>query len=140
MIQQTLAMHSCFNYRVDVVAAVIERDGRVLICQRKGGRHAHKWEFPGGKIERGESPADALKRELREELAIEAEIGERIDRIHVQYGNGPLISLEFYRVNKFRGEPVNVQFEQMVWAERRRLPEYDFLDGDIAFVHKLAEQ
>jgi len=140
MIQQPLAMHSCFNYRVDVVAAVIERNGRVLICQRKGGRHAHKWEFPGGKVERGESPTDALKRELREELAMDAKIGERIDRIQVQYGNGPLISLEFYHVTEFSGEPVNLQFEQMVWAERRRLPEYDFLDGDIAFVHKLAER
>ena len=138
MIQQTLAMHSCFNYRVDVVAAVIERNGNVLICQRKGGRHALKWEFPGGKVEPGESAPEALKRELQEELAIDAEIGEPIDRIQVRYGNGPLISIEFFRVTEFNGEPVNLQFEQIVWADRRRLPEYDFLDGDIAFVQKLS--
>ena len=138
MIQQLLAVHSCFNYRVDVVAAVIERDGRVLICQRKGGRHAHKWEFPGGKIERGESPHAALKRELREELAIDAEIGEQIERHEVRYGNGPLIRLHFFRVTEFSPEPANLQFERIVWEEPARLPRYDFLEGDLEFVKRLA--
>ena len=59
-----------------VVAAVIQRDRQVLIGQRRASdRHALKWEFPGGKVELHESPRDALKRELREELGIEAEIG-----------------------------------------------------------------
>jgi 8-oxo-dGTP diphosphatase len=138
VIQQTLAMHSCFNYRVVVVAAVIERDGKVLICQRKGGRHARKWEFPGGKVEPGETPREALKRELREELAIEAEIGDELDRYRLQYGEGPVISLHFHRVTSFEGEPVNLQFENIVWEKRTRLPEYDFLEGDIEFVQRLA--
>ncbi len=132
-------MHPCFNYRVDVVAAVIERDGKVLICQRKGGRHALKWEFPGGKVEPGEESAQALRRELREELGIEAQIGPQIERHDVRYGNGPLLRLHFFRVTDFQGEPVNLQFEKIVWEERSRLPEYDFLEGDLAFVKRLAQ-
>jgi len=122
-----------------VVAAVIEREGRVLICQRKGGRHALKWEFPGGKVERGETPQVALERELREELAIEARIGEEIHRHNVRYGNGPLIFLMFFRVTDFSGEPVNLQFVRIVWEERSKLPDYDFLEGDVEFVRRLAD-
>jgi len=138
MIQQTFAVHSCFNYRVDVVAAVIERDGRVLICQRKGGRHALKWEFPGGKVEPGEHLADALRRELREELGIDAEIGPEIGRHETRYGSGPLLRLYFYRVTDFTGDPVNLQFEQIAWELRSKLPDYDFLEGDLEFVKRLA--
>ena len=125
---------------MNVVAAVIERDGHVLICQRKRGRHALKWEFPGGKVEVGESPQAALARELREELAIEARIGEEIHRHDVRYGDGPLIHLMFYRVTDFSGEPANLVFAQMVWETHKKLPEYDFLEGDSEFVRKLADQ
>src|SRR6202790_1237007 len=122
-----------------VVAAVIERDGRVLICQRKRGRHALKWEFPGGKVEPNEDPHEALARELREELAIEAQIGEELAQFAVRYGRDPEIQLPFYRVTQFTGEPVNVVFEQIVWETRARLPEYDFLEGDVEFVRRLAK-
>ena len=123
---------------MEVVAAVIERDGRVLICQRKSGaKHALKWEFPGGKVESGEESASALARELREELQIEATIGPMIHAKTVRYSNGPAISLEFYQVTEFSGEPVNLEFEQIVWEERTKLARYDFLEGDIEFVKKL---
>ena len=121
-----------------VVAAVIERDGQVLICQRKSGRHALKWEFPGGKVEPEEDPREALARELREELAIEAHIGEELERHQVQYGEGPRIRLRFYRVTQFMGEPVNLEFKRIVWEARERLPKYDFLEGDAEFVRRLA--
>jgi 8-oxo-dGTP diphosphatase len=123
---------------MDVVAAVIERDGLVLICQRKKGRHALKWEFPGGKIEHGESPEDALQRELREELRIDATIGEELHHETIRYGRGPVIHLLFYRVTDFAGVPVNTEFEQIVWERRAKLAEYDFLDGDLEFVRRLA--
>ena len=123
---------------MNVVAAVIERDGRILICQRKrGARHALKWEFPGGKVEPGEGSASALARELREELQIEAVIGPRIHVQSVRYGNGPTIHLEFYQVTDFSPEPVNLQFEQIVWEHRSNLATYDFLEGDVEFVKKL---
>jgi 8-oxo-dGTP diphosphatase len=124
---------------MEVVAAVIERDGRILICQRKrGARHALKWEFPGGKVEPGENSASALARELREELSIEARIGERLHSETVRYPKGPAIRLQFFHVTEFSGEPVNLQFEQIVWEDRPRLAGYDFLEGDVEFVKKLA--
>jgi 8-oxo-dGTP diphosphatase len=123
---------------MNVVAAVIEREGRILICQRRGGRHALKWEFPGGKIEPGEDARSALARELREELQIEATIGALLHIETFHYADGPAIHLEFYRVTDFSGEPVNLQFEQIVWEAPHNLPAYDFLEGDIEFVKKLA--
>jgi mutator protein MutT len=123
---------------MNVVAAVIEREGRILICQRRGGRHAHKWEFPGGKVEPGEDSQSALARELREELGIQAAIGPLMHSETVRYPSGPAIHLEFYRVTNFSPEPANLQFEQIVWESPRDLPGYDFLEGDIEFVKKLA--
>ncbi len=124
---------------MNVVAAVIERNGWVLICQRKrGGPHALKWEFPGGKIEPGEEPREALARELREELAIAAHIGEELGRHEVRYGNEPPIRLQFFRVTEFAGEPLNHEFETIRWARRGDLLEYDFLAGDVDLVRALA--
>jgi 8-oxo-dGTP diphosphatase len=123
---------------MDVVAAVIERNGRILICQRKSGRHALKWEFPGGKIEPGEDARSALARELVEELGIEARIGTLLHAETVQYQGSPSIRLQFYQVTDFSGEPVNLQFEQIVWEEPQNLPGYDFLEGDVEFVKKIA--
>ncbi len=124
---------------MEVVAAVIERDGRILIGQRKPrGRHALKWEFPGGKVEPGEEPRAALARELREELGIEAKIGEEIERYDFSYAAQPT-HLIFFRVTEFVGEPANLDFAQIAWAERSQLPEYDFLEGDVDFVRRLAK-
>ena len=121
-----------------VVAAVIERDGEILICQRKpGGRHALKWEFPGGKVEPGEDDRAALARELREELGIDAEIGEEMEAYDFRYGDGPAVHLLFFRVRAFEGELRNLDFAQMVWENPRRLAEYDFLEGDVDFVGRL---
>jgi 8-oxo-dGTP diphosphatase len=124
---------------VRVVAALIERDGKILIAQRKpGGRHALKWEFPGGKVEPGEDDRAALARELREELQIDAVIGDEIDSYDFRYGQGPVTHLRFFRVSEFSGEPQNLDFAQIVWQDPRRLPEYDFLEGDVDFVRRLA--
>jgi 8-oxo-dGTP diphosphatase len=123
---------------MDVVAAVIEREGRILICQRRAGRHAHKWEFPGGKVEPGEDSRSALVRELREELQIEATIGAELDTATVRYPASPPIRLQFFLVTEFSGEPVNLEFEQILWEDPRNLAGYDFLEGDIEFVKKLA--
>ena len=125
--------------RAEVVAAVLMRDGRILIGQRKrGGRHPLKWEFPGGKVEPGEGPRAALARELREELSIEAEIGEELDSYEVHYADGFGAQLHFYHVTRFQGEPRNLDFEQILWERPQRLPDYDFLEGDVTFVAKVA--
>jgi 8-oxo-dGTP diphosphatase len=125
---------------VEVVAAVIERGGLVLIGQRKPrGRHALKWEFPGGKVEPGEESREALVRELREELGIEARIGDEIERYDFSYSANNVTRLIFFHVTKFTGEPENLDFAQIVWAHRNRLPDYDFLEGDVEFVRRLAK-
>lgn len=124
---------------VRVVAAVIERGGKILIGQRKpGGRHALKWEFPGGKVEPGEDDPTALARELREELHIDATIGEEIETYDFRYGNGPVTRLRFFHVTEFSGEPRNVDFAQIAWVDPQRLAGYDFLEGDVDFVRRLA--
>jgi 8-oxo-dGTP diphosphatase len=123
---------------ITVVAAVIERDGLVLIGQRKRtGRHPLKWEFPGGKVELGEDPRAAVVRELREELGIEAAAGEQIDGYEVQYPDGPVTRLLFFRVTSFAGEPQNLDFEQIVWERPSWLSAYDFLEGDRPFISRL---
>ena len=89
---------------MEVVAAVIERDGQILIGQRKArGRHGLKWEFPGGKVEPGEELRAALARELREELGIDAQIGEEIERYDFSYATQPPTHLIFFQVTGVRG-------------------------------------
>jgi len=122
-----------------VVAAVVERDGRILVCQRKAGaRHELKWEFPGGKVEAGETPRQALQRELEEELGIQADIGAEIVRYEYRYHARATILLIFFRVTEYSGEPKNLDFTAIRWEARERLPHYDFLDGDVDFVRRLA--
>jgi (d)CTP diphosphatase len=79
----------------------------------------------------------ALERELQEELAIRAVIGEELASYDTRYPGGPLTRLRFYRVTEFSGEPQNLDFEQLAWESRDRLAAYDFLEGDIAFVRML---
>ena len=127
------------SHVIEVVAAVIERAGLILIGQRKPrGRHGLKWEFPGGKVEPGEEPRAALARELREELGIEAHIGEEIERYDFIYVSGAITRLVFFRVTEFAGEPENLDFSAIEWAPREKLPQYDFLEGDVEFVRRLA--
>ncbi len=122
-----------------VVAGVLQREGKLLIGQRMAGdRHALKWEFPGGKVEPGETPRQALTRELREELGVEARVGAEVARYeHSRNGRGPMILL-FHRVEEFVGEPRSEAFEQIRWESPAALPDYDFLDGDLDFVRRLA--
>jgi 8-oxo-dGTP diphosphatase len=118
-----------------VVAAILEREGRVLICQRKPGQwHPLQWEFPGGKVEPGESPHEALARELEEELGIHGSTGDEIARYEYCYPEKPPIELIFYRVRSFSGEPRNLVFHEMLWESPARLHEYDFLEGDLEFL------
>jgi 8-oxo-dGTP diphosphatase len=123
-----------------VVAAVMVReDGKILVCQRT--RHQTmpmKWEFPGGKIEEGEQPRDALHRELEEELGIDATIGEEIARIRHEYKGGSSVELRFYAVKEYEGALENKIFRDLQWAEPKDLPSFDFLEADLTLVADLA--
>jgi 8-oxo-dGTP diphosphatase len=122
-----------------VVAGVLEREGKILIGQRMiGDRHALKWEFPGGKLELGETPKQALRRELDEELGVEAVIGCELARYEHSVPGRPPLTLLFHRVESFTGEPEPRTFEQIQWAAPDTLPGFDFLDGDLDFVRRIA--
>lgn len=124
---------------LEVVAAILERDGRILICQRTAQQsHPLKWEFPGGKVEPGESPQQALARELEEELAIRGAQSEEITRYQFSYpGKRPTL-LIFLRVTRFEGEPQNLIFQDMRWEPPDRLAAFDFLEGDRDFIREWA--
>jgi 8-oxo-dGTP diphosphatase len=122
-----------------VVAALIMQDGKLLVCQRT--RHQTmplKWEFPGGKIEEGEQPRDALRRELDEELGIQATIGDELARIQHEYPNGGMVELRFFVVHEYEGELENRIFKDIQWAKPRDLPTFDFLEADLTLVKDLA--
>lgn len=122
-----------------VVAALILKDDKILACQRT--RHQVmplKWEFPGGKIEEGEQPRDAMRRELEEELGIEAEIGNEVSRIVHHYPGGGSVELRFYEVRQYQGEIENRIFREVRWVERSELTALDFLEADLTLVRDLA--
>lgn len=124
---------------ITVVAALIERGGRILICRRRADQdHPGKWEFPGGKSERGEAPEASLRRELREELGISARIDREIARYRYQYPGKPEIELIFFRVVAFDGDPHYDHFDEARWVSPRDMPLFDFLEGDVEFVRALA--
>ncbi|HZQ94210.1 MAG TPA: (deoxy)nucleoside triphosphate pyrophosphohydrolase [Candidatus Sulfotelmatobacter sp.] len=123
-----------------VVAALLVQDGKLLVCQRT--RHQTmplKWEFPGGKIEEGEQPRDALRRELEEELGILATIGDEVSRIQHEYPNGGMVELRFYVVREYKGELENRIFRDLQWARPEDLRDFDFLEADRTLVNDLVD-
>ena len=122
-----------------VSAGVIHRNGEVLVGQRrKGDRHPFKWEFPGGKVEPGETPQQALVRELWEELQIKATVGGELARYQHAYPSGSRVHLLFFAVPEFAGEPEGRVFEQICWVRLEKLLHLDFLEGDLDFIRRLA--
>jgi 8-oxo-dGTP diphosphatase len=122
-----------------VVAALILQAGKILICQRT--RHQTmplKWEFPGGKIEPGETEDAALRRELEEELGISAMIGPKLTTVRHAYGSGGTVELHFYVVEEFQGTIQNRIFRDVRWVGPAELPNYDFLEADVAMVNDIA--
>ena len=123
---------------LQVVAAIIEREGKILVGQRTPAQsHPLQWEFPGGKVEPGETPAQALCRELEEELAIRRSTGTEIVRYQFAYSGKNPIELIFLRVTAFEGEPRNLIYHAMLWQPKVSLGELDFLEGDREFLSGL---
>jgi 8-oxo-dGTP diphosphatase len=127
-----------------VVAALIVRENKVLICQRtKDQPMPLKWEFPGGKVEPGEKPKEALRRELEEELGILATVGPEVATVRHNYaqgteGNSVTVELHFFLVEKFESEIQNRIFHDVRWVSKEEMPEYDFLEADVALINDIA--
>ena len=120
-----------------VVAAFTVRDDKVMICQRRPEVHnGLKWEFPGGKLEPGESPEAALARELREELDIEARVGRVRDAVYHRYDDRDVLVL-FYECQIASGEPRALDCAAIAWATPEELRGYDFAGADRAFVERM---
>ena len=119
-----------------VVAAVVERGGKIMLCQRRPDVHnGLKWEFPGGKLEPGETPEAALARELGEELAVDATVGRVRDAILHRYPDRDVLVL-FYRCTISSGVPTPVDCNAIAWATPKELSTYDFAAADRAFVER----
>ncbi len=124
---------------VRVSAGLVTRSGQLLICQRRrDALHALKWEFPGGKVKADEDEAAGLLRELAEELGIQATVGEALHRTSHTYPNGRRVALTFFHIPAYHGTLANNVFETLAWVEPRQLLDYDFLEGNMAFVTDLA--
>jgi 8-oxo-dGTP diphosphatase len=122
-----------------VVAAIIESDGKLLVCQRRrGSNFGMMWEFPGGKKEPRETLEEALARELREELGVEAAIGNEAYRTAHRYAElSEPIELIFFAAKIEAGAAQNRVFEQIEWREPESLHELDFLPGDRELIDQL---
>ena len=124
----------------DVTAAIVKKDGFVLICRRSPGQKLEgKWEFPGGKIDQGESPEECLRRELREELSVDSIIGAFFMESVFHYDNGAI------RLLGYECELLSEEFElcvhsEAIWAPIRSLKDYDFAPADFPFVNNLIEE
>ena len=122
-----------------VAAALILRGDEVLICQRRPDQPlGSKWEFPGGKMEAGETAEQALHRELKEELGIDATISTRVAHVRHNYRNGGAVDLQFFLVREYAGDVANLIFQDVRWCPLRNLPEYDFVTADRNLVRDLA--
>ena len=124
--------------QIDVVAGLILRHQRLLVCQRhENAAFPLKWEFPGGKVEQGESCLDTLRRELREELGIEIEAAKEIFSHNHLYPGAVEARLKFFLVSQYRGEISNLVFQRISWVEIVDLAQLDFLEGDLPLIQKL---
>lgn len=125
---------------VDVAAAVIQKGGRYLITQRGGGSHlAGLWEFPGGKRRPGESLEECLRREIREELAVEVEVGEEIETVTWPYPERTVV-LHFFRCDLAGGEVAPQEGQATVWVTPEELARYPFPPADASLITHLREK
>lgn len=123
-----------------VSAGIVIRDDRIMLCQRRpGDRMGLKWEFPGGKLESGESPQQALERELREELAIETRTGRIFDVRHESFSDRSLLLL-FFRSEIVSGEPQPIECNAIDWVNPADLTRYDLAPSDLEVARRLAAE
>jgi 8-oxo-dGTP diphosphatase len=120
-----------------VAAALYDRDGRVLIAERPAGKHmAGRWEFAGGKIAPGETEAQALARELHEELGIDVQASRPFMRIAHEYDDRS-VELSMWIVDRYQGEPRSLDGQRLKWVAPAQLAGEDILEADRPFIAAL---
>jgi 8-oxo-dGTP diphosphatase len=121
-----------------VTAGIVIDGNDILICQRHhSDSYGMQWEFPGGKVEDGEELKASLRRELAEELTIDAEIGEEVFRVRHRYPDRD-VEVVFFVVRSFRGTISNQVFESVRWVRRDQLTEFNFLEADRELVYRIS--
>ncbi|MBN2050038.1 MAG: 8-oxo-dGTP diphosphatase MutT [Spirochaetales bacterium] len=128
------------NKTLEVTAAVIRRNGLVLIGKRRAADYCGGlWEFPGGKIEPGESPEECLKRELAEELGIECAVGELlIETLHAYPDRA--IRISAFLADILSGEPAALEHDEIRWVKPEDLPSYAFVPADLPIVDRIIQK
>jgi len=125
------------NAGITVTAAIIIEDGRVLIAQRPpGGRHAGEWEFPGGKVEPGETPEQCLARELAEELGVAVEVGRAAGRVRHSYPD-LVVDLLAYEATITAGTLEDIECSAHAWVRPSQLEGYDLLPPDLVLAREI---
>ena len=123
---------------IRVAAAVIRKGDKIFATQRGYGELKGGWEFPGGKIEDGETPQEALKREIEEELDTEILVGELIDTIEYDYPNFHL-SMDCFWCEIVEGKLVLKEHEAARWLDRKTIDDVEWLPADVTLVGKIKE-
>ncbi len=123
---------------IQVVVGILRRESAVLLCQRlPNARYPLYWEFPGGKVEEGESLEEALVRELREELAIEARPGQLLRSDRAEYADAGTFEVHYFMIESYDGSLVNRNFNAIRWVEPPEFPAYNILEGNRAICRDL---
>ncbi len=124
---------------IKVAAAIIKEDNRIFATQRGYGEFKDGWEFPGGKIEAGETPQEALRREIMEELDIEISVGELIETVEYDYSNFHL-SMDCFWCKIVSGELVLKEAEDAKWLTKDTLNSVEWLPADIMLIEKIRDR
>ena len=124
---------------IEVVAALIWRDGKFLICQRPANKkRALLWEFVGGKVEQGESKEQALVRECQEELAIKVKVNDVFCDVKHVYPD-VTVNLTLFNAEIVEGEPIMLEHNDMRWITPREIDDFEFCPADVNILEKIKE-
>ncbi|WP_026909112.1 (deoxy)nucleoside triphosphate pyrophosphohydrolase [Paucisalibacillus globulus] len=125
---------------IHVVGAVIVNEGKILCAQRGPEKSLpYKWEFPGGKIESGELPKEALQREIKEEMKCKIQVGDKVEHTSYEYDFG-IVHLTTYICKLEEGNPVLTEHVNIEWLQPNELPSLDWAPADIPAIEKLSKE